>query len=505
VGHWLEARMIGLGLVLLYVLAWRGWDALRVSRARKMPAAWGRPLTVPAQSSETTSAAYVLLAFMSINFLFLFAGGLNALVVLGVLLLAPILRRGAQALGWPRMSYLLTRAFHAGHADEPVAFAVLQGARAVLHARHRNAEDVAWLEERLLWVSARNDRPLSGCSVVAAGMLQVARHDVEGARSLLRSVVVHTPGGTARDVVVTARSWLMAEAAERGAWQEVVDLDVEKTGDSQTRFLGAVARKVLRSKHAAPDFWLKLWWLVAPYPWRTLPMLRRVLSPVVVPESARPVQAPPVVSEHPLAHALAAHASLLGGGRVDGKRLAQLGMIWDAALSNPQTSKHATERCHALGIPTTPGALQALRTAVEKDLATTVRSHRVALSDDGGGGILSGAARALRDALLQDVESAVDTLGRRTEERRALPPLDEWRELLAVQQAYASAGELGGDVTRRLAFSQLHGRTCAWSVWLFNDRKERRMARSAFEWLLQEAIAVGDSEAEALQRKNVAC
>ena len=121
------------------------------------------------------------------------------------------------------------------------------------------------------------------------------------------------------------------------------------------------------------------------------------------------------------------------------------------------------------------------------------------------GGLAGAAARRLRAELLGEIELASSTLRRRCEDKRALPPLDEWREFVALRAAVDGAARLGGLELRRLAFPTLHPDACKLAVWLWNERKERAIAHEVFAWLLHQAQLSGDERAVELQAKNVAC
>jgi hypothetical protein len=122
-----------------------------------------------------------------------------------------------------------------------------------------------------------------------------------------------------------------------------------------------------------------------------------------------------------------------------------------------------------------------------------------------GGATTARVRAAVRDRLLREIELASDALRRRTDERRAIPGADEWREWSALAAAHARGARLAGAELRQLAFHKVNGDATHFAVWLFNERKERAIANAIFRFLLGEAIAIDDATAAALQQKNVDC
>jgi hypothetical protein len=121
------------------------------------------------------------------------------------------------------------------------------------------------------------------------------------------------------------------------------------------------------------------------------------------------------------------------------------------------------------------------------------------------GETINRANRLLRDELLAEIELVCDRLRRRVDERRDLPPADEWREWIALRAQYERAADLVGMELRRLAFTKVDSDVCHLAVWLFNVRRQKPIANAMFRWLLAEAEALGDERTAELQRKNVGC
>ncbi|MCW5805152.1 MAG: hypothetical protein KIT31_22465, partial [Deltaproteobacteria bacterium] len=82
------------------------------------------------------------------------------------------------------------------------------------------------------------------------------------------------------------------------------------------------------------------------------------------------------------------------------------------------------------------------------------------------------------------------------------PAIDEWREFIALQAAYTSAVEAGGLELRRLAFPHAFSTGSNMAAWLWNSRNEYTLSHAISRWLLDEALAVGDTEAIELGHRN---
>jgi phosphoglycolate phosphatase-like HAD superfamily hydrolase len=164
------------------------------------------------------------------------------------------------------------------------------------------------------------------------------------------------------------------------------------------------------------------------------------------------------------------------------------------------------ERALVVGASGASAVLARMRATVEDDLTGVVLASGMALKElEGGGEVTSRVRERLRDRLLTEIEAASEAIKRRYDERRALPAADEWREWGNLCALYERGVKSAGDDLRRLAFAKVFSDTCNYGVWQYNDLKQRPLANAIFRWLHAQAVAVGDSRAEALMAKNVAC
>jgi hypothetical protein len=179
---------------------------------------------------------------------------------------------------------------------------------------------------------------------------------------------------------------------------------------------------------------------------------------------------------------------------------------WDEALDGDAVARALEGRAAAIGGGDPRAAIARLREDVDADLLDVTLRARVPLALlAGGGGTTTRVRAAARDRLLRDFEAASEALRRRTDERRALPGPDEWREFDALVRLHARGVAAAGDEFRKLAFYTLNLDATHLAVWLHNERKEVALANAVFRFCLTEAEAVGDEAATALQRKNVQC
>jgi hypothetical protein len=381
---------------------------------------------------------------------------------------------------------------------------LIAGAWAVLRQRHPNPAAIAWL-------TARRDEiePLGAPGVLGSALLADALGDRTAARRLMRIVADFDDGSRPPLTRYLANEWLVADAAERGAWAEV-----ELRGRSPhrrsraTRLLGDVGARLIGYPPVPSDAALVLRWLIAPSRLQTWPLVRRALRQVraeVVPEGRRPIEyAAPALDGPAL---LAAHSQAIARGRVPTDRLMQLGRSWDQLLADPQLRSQTARRALALRAGDPDTVIERLGRQVEADLFALARAGAVPLAvlEQGSSPALRRVARELRHDLLDELAILCEGLDARVRARRQLPPLDELREFLVIREHYERVCELGGADLVRIAFSQIHDPLCNLAVWLWDERGDAAIANAMFRWLGHEAVMAGDEEAAALQRRNIAC
>jgi hypothetical protein len=428
-----------------------------------------------------------------------------------------VIRRAVAPLGLVRTAATLARLCRAGFQHDRRGGPGLAGALALVARKQHDERLATWLEGQLV-----EQHALGAAGVVAAGLVAASRGQRDAARDLMRNAASFEAEVAPPAARVVANEWLVADAAARGDWPQVMRLGVRPdVASAQTRFLAFAAARIRREpligEPSATDIGMRWLWLLTPDHRRTRPLLRQALATprVMYPRKPqpKPTPAPPPLDPaefagDPVAYAQALHA--LWGTAVDLERsltpghLVELCRAWDAAFAGSMLTR-LTQRSQALTTVTTPDAAAAqIRRTVSQELADLGARAQIPLTVLlEAGGVGAEAGLLLRAELLGEVEKLSQNLRSRTQQKRGLPAVEELREWNTLRRAHERAATLGGLEVRRLMFPDIHLNVCNYAVWLWNDRKEYGISGPLFRWLLAEAEAVGDEEAIVLQRKNV--
>ncbi len=357
-----------------------------------------------------------------------------------------------------------------------------------------------------VWITERREkrRPLGDAEIVVTALLAAGRGDAATCRELLRSleyiVEVHP---MVREV---AGEWLAVDAADRGAWSELV-LDAAAArypASSLTFFLEGVAATRTGAAGAPGPGELRARWLMAPHRSATFALLAP--APVATDKPAEAVvtasegDTPPERAALPKAVASHLH---LANRAANAAGLALTVQAWDAALADPATREWLARRALELDAP-----LGAAERAI-RDTATSVTDELARLAEAAGlgapsshGPVGDALARRLRHGRLDALEAAFTRWGNRRHDGAVRAPIDEWREWCALRSAYEAAVAAGGLELRRLAFPHAYTTGNSMAVWLWNTRSEYALSYAISRWLLAEALAVGDAEAIDLCSRN---
>ncbi len=440
-----------------------------------------------------------------------------ALLLAFLPLLVPwaLTRRVLVPLGLPRAAWWIASTPDSTWKQDPTGGPALAAAWAF--CVRPDPELFAWVEARLcpLQPGSSQPEPLRGAGMAAHALFAAARGDDESARALFASVLALDAGAVPAAARRVTIDWLVADAAERGAWAEVVEHGRLAGSSATARFLAAVGERLL-GRRAEPAWRLWVAWAWGGQRFATLPLLRQALE---APGAAAPddgaeggasahVDAP--AGEHREAPppdaweaALTRHAraSLAEPIAVD---LLATAAAWDRAFAEPGARRRVDERAIALGAMRGAAAWPAVQRQVEADLADAARRAGAPLRPlQEAGGVAARAAATLRAELLGELELAGTALRARVDQGRVLSPVDEWREHRALADAYRRAVAIGGDELRRLAFSKLKNDIWGHAYWLSNTRGQTTLAHAMYAFLLAEAEAVGDARATDPLGKNV--
>lgn len=460
--------------------------------------------------------------------------GARAPVALGVMVLLfpfSFIRFVTMPLGLPRLSYLLALLCMVRFAEDHRGGAVMMGALTLLRSRPgTNEAAMRFLAARLAKV-----RRLGAAGLCAQALLCARRGDLNGARALLLSLADLDRRLVPPWAAALASDYLATDALARGDWPELRRVSEQaEPRPPLTELLGAVAFAVApppTDAQTAPPARpgrtvLYRAFLSASYYRQTWPLLKAALRALDRPAAPAPAAATakrPDVAAPSLAGALGELRRLLSAetSRLTIEDFRRTGVALERALADPQTQQKALVRGLALsagasGVQSVSGeaALRAVRTDAIKALAARLRETRLpfgALSGPSDAGdaarpsVLGEATQLLRGELLTEVEHATDALHNRTQDKRALPRLDEWHEWARLRTLYLRIGEMGGMPARHLAWTAFHREVCNWAVWLWNVREEKILGNAVFRFLLHEAEALDDERNASLAKKNVTC
>ena len=119
--------------------------------------------------------------------------------------------------------------------------------------------------------------------------------------------------------------------------------------------------------------------------------------------------------------------------------------------------------------------------------------------------ILEAASQTRKDELLSQLEERMNQMDARKVGNKELPQLEEWREVLGLRAIYRQACASGSEGAHSLAHSIIRDKFVNFGVWLYNVRVEKPVGNAIFRMLEAEAVALGDTDAEKLNKKNSAC
>ncbi|MGE3545483.1 MAG: SLC41A family transporter, partial [Kofleriaceae bacterium] len=369
------------------------------------------------------------------------------------------------------------------------------------------------------WVARKRElrMPLGDAEVVATALLAAARGDADGARQLLRSVLmiveVHEP------VRELAGEWLACDAAARGAWHELADDATAGRWPATplTYFLEGVATRRAGTP-SAPGV-IELWarWMLAPHRAHTRALRDESLAaspraPMAPMEPEPDVDAPEAVAapvRAPLPHAISSHLAF-ARRKATAVTLGTTVRAWDAALADSTTHGWLARRAMELDAPlgSVDRALRELTTAITDQIARIADAAELS-APTSHGPIGNALARRLRHGRLDALEAGFtawvarrDEYVRRSRASAAHPAIDEWREFVALKEAYDATCRAGGLELRRLAFPHAFSAGTAMAAWLWNTFDEYALSHAISKWLYDEALVVGDSEAIELGQRN---
>jgi len=371
----------------------------------------------------------------------------------------------------------------------------------------------------IAWVSAKREtrRPLGDAEVAATAFLTATRGDDATARELLRSLEMIVEDHPA--VRELAGEWLACDAAERGAWHELLDHAARARWPITplAYLLEGIAERHTGAPAApgATELWAR--WALAPRHRATYALVVDALAiapgarvPPGSPASPEAVNAteaaaPGAPEPTSLPRAVAAHLAF-EATPATAATLAYTVRAWDTALADAATRSWLARRALELDAPlgAAERALRDVAGTVTDDLARLAEAAQLGAPPDVGGPVGHGLARRLRHGRLDALEAAFSRWADRRHDNTQHPSIDEWRAFIALWTAYNAAVAAGGIELRRLAFPHAFSKGSNMAAWLWNKREEYALSHAISKWLLSEALVVGDSEAIELGHRNCA-
>jgi hypothetical protein len=405
-----------------------------------------------------------------------------------------LVRRVFVPAGYHRLAYYA--GLYSRPGKDPAAYAMCVAAWA-----STGGEAIAWVERRR---DAR--KPLGDAEVTATALLAATRGDATTARELLRSNAMLVENHPA--VRELAGEWLACDAAERGAWSELVDdAAAARWPATPLGYLleGIAARRIeAAGAPSARELWTR--WLLAPRRGVTRALLVETLEGAERapsrPEARETGDAAADPAATPLPRAVAAHLAF-DARPPTAAALAFTVRAWDAALADETTRVWLAQRALELDAP--PGAVERaiadVAGTVTDDLARRAEAAQLGAPPNATGAVGRNLTRRLRHGRLDALEAGFSRWADRRHDT-SHPPIDEWREFIALWSAYTAAVLAGGFELRRLAFPHAFSKGSHMAAWLWNKRGEYAVSHAISKWLLSEALAVGDTEAIELGHRN---
>ena len=398
-------------------------------------------------------------------------------------------------LGMPRLAYWAMR------CCMPLHYAGNQHAGAMLYAtlsatRMRDSTVAcARLDDRF------RRKPVNGAlGQTILGHLAAAQGDRVTARCLFESLDARPSRPRQSIVRVTARDWLVMDAARRGDWFAVVHYAQRRGGTRWSRAVAGMAR-TFAGLPPLPKWQLWLLWLVAPRRRRLRPLLERALT-AGVRQSESDIAPPP---DLPAALALLAGMVARQSGAVSSSEFVAAVRGVTLRLESAEMKARVEQRLAALD-PTLSRSADSVLSDFKSDvvelLLPVVAANPELMADDRDQPIIAEVVRRLQGAAFESIEMRAKDLARRAEKKQALDTLSEWRSWAIVcdEANRLLALQPGAQAT---LFEMVWRPLVNYAVFQHNNMTRHAFAQDIFRWLC--AHAHGDRAAADLLAKNMAC
>jgi hypothetical protein len=402
-------------------------------------------------------------------------------------------------LGVPRLAYSATRVLRPFELGaENLAGSVLNELRArARFGRALEPEHVQYLARNLRM--GRYTKNAGGVNLATWAALDALKGDLERARVAFDSAqdMLLTP----RSVRLFCQAWLLAEAAERGAYLEILRLTRRGPRSARRWFWRACAEQILGVRRRSASA-LRIRWLLSPAPWSSRELLRRALQaePIRDETSIEPGLGPAREATLRLARA--------ASGLFTRARVRAVAKAWQAVLDDGTVRGWLTERMLSLDWSANPDALQA---KLEDELCELLREAWQRAVPDGSGSAHAGeddesdepwlllrARDSLQDELLSDISPLTQDLptDQATSDGGTDFHLQRWAEIRFRARCYFDVVPDGGAVF----YDSFGKRLLNHGAWLHNRQRAYALAHDIFAWL--RAVTPRDNEDAKLLKTN---
>jgi hypothetical protein len=417
---------------------------------------------------------------------------LAALVLfcLPTLLFSPLLVR----LRMPRLAYWTMRCCMAQHGE-----AMLCATLSATRMRDPSAA-CAWLEERF---RAKPINDVLGQTIL--GHLAAAQGDRVTAQCLFESIDVR-PTPSRRSIVrVTARDWLVMDAARRGGWFAAVRYATRGGSTSRwSRAVGGMARTIDGVGTPLPKWRLWLLWLVAPRRLRLRPLLQRALT-----ASFRDHESA-AAAPRDLPAALALFAEVLAKtaqrpGEVNSSEFVAAVRWVTVRLESADTKVQVGQRLAALDATLSLSAdsvVADFKSDVVKLILPVVAANPELVAAGRDHPIIAEALRRLQGTAFESIEMRAKDLASRAEKKHSLDILSEWQSWAILCDEANRLLTLQPDAETTL-FEVVWRPLLNYASFQHNGKQRFAFAQDIFRWL--RAHAHGSHEPTLVLDKNIAC
>jgi hypothetical protein len=357
----------------------------------------------------------------------------------------------------------------------------------------------AWLDERL------RAKPVKGVlGQTIFGHLAAAQGDRVTAQCLFESIDVRACPPRKSIVRVTARDWLVMDAARRGDWSAAVRY-ATRTGSTSrwSRAVGGMARTI-DGVGMLPKWRLWLLWFVAPRRLRLRPLLQRALTASIREHQAD--IAPPL----DLPAALARCAEVLAkiaqrSGEVSSSEFVAAVRWVTIRLESAAAKAEVGRRLAALDSALS-GSTDTVMADFKSDLVQLILP--VVAADPGlvSAGrdhpIIAEALRRLQEAIFESIEMRAKDLARRAEKKHSLEMLAEWQSWAILCDEANRLLTLQPSANATL-FEVVWRPLLNYAVFQHNEKQRLAFAQDIFRWLRMHAG--GNRQVADVLDKNIAC